>query len=1045
MSPRFLSALGVFFAFSLSAQVLPTLPQQTVNTTYPVMSGTTRSVPSGGDFQAALNQAQPGDTITLQAGATYNGSFTLPAKSGSGWIVIRTSAADSSLPTQGTRLTPSSASLLPKIVTTSSSPAIQTAAGANHYRFVGVEFAVASGVSPNYGIVSLGTDSQTSAAVPSFIILDRVYIHGTTSGNVSRGVALNSASSAVIDSYISEIHFAGFDAQAICGWNGPGPFKIQNNYLSGAGENVLFGGDDPSITNLVPSDIEIRGNYFFKPTSWQSASWTVKNILELKNAQRVFVDGNVFEHNWPAAQNGYSILFTVRNQNGTAPWSVVQDITFTHNIVRHLSSAINILGTDDLQRSQQTKRVLVANNVFEDVSGVNWGGYGRLLQVLDGAANITIDHNTAFQSGEIIVASGTATTGFTFTNIITPNNQYGVAGDNNYGNPMGALSTYFPSSVFRRNAIQGGNSSQYPADNFFPSTMSAVGFVNQSGGDYHLASSSPYKNAGTDGKDLGADIDSVNSATAGAINGTTNPTPPPPSDTTPPAVSISAPSNGATVSGTTTVTANATDNVGVGGVQFYLDGAVLGSEDTSSPFSSAWDTTKSSNGSHTLSAIARDAAGNRTTSATVTVTVSNAASVESPYNGTPFAMPGRFEAENFDRGGEGVDYHDNTSGNQGGLYRTAEDVDIISPYANGYVVNNFETGEWLKYAISIAQSGNYRIEALVSSMFTNSAFHIDVDGANKTGGVAVPNTGAWTTFQWVGVGGISIAAGQHILRITSDMQYFNLDAIRLTQEAAADTTPPSVSITSPAASATVRGSVQITAAASDNVGVSGVKFLVDGVLLGSEVTATPYAAAWDTTKYANGSHSLTAIARDAAGNTKTSPAVTVNVSNGSTPFSGAPYALPGRVEAENFDRGGEGVAYHDNVAGNAGGLYRTTEDVDIISPYANGYVVNNFETGEWLVYTVSVAQAGSYTMQLVVSSMFANSRVHLEVDGVNVSGSQTVPNTGAWTTFTSVPVATVNMTAGQHVLKVVSDQQYFNLDAITATGPVVQRQRASRH
>jgi len=1142
MVHRYLSALGVLIAVSVTAQVLPTLPQKTVDTTYPAMSGTTRSVAAGGDFQSALNQAQSGDTIVLQAGATFTGSFTLPAKSGTGWIIVRTSAADSSLPPQGTRLTPSSASVLPKIVTSNSAPAIQTAAGAHHYRFVGVEITVANGVSQNFGLVTLGTDSQSASEVPSFIVLDRVYIHGTTNGNVSRGVALNSASSAIIDSYISEAHFAGFDAQAICGWNGPGPFKIQNNYLSGAGENVLFGGDDPSITNLVPSDIEIVGNYFFKPTSWQSSNWTVKNLLELKNAQRVRVDGNVLEHNWPAAQNGYSILFTVRNQNGSAPWSVVQDVTFTHNIVRHLSSAINILGNDDLQRSQQTKRLLIANNVFEDVSGVNWGGFGRLVQVLDGAANVTIDHNTAFQSGEIIVASGTANSGFTYTNNITPHNQNGVAGDNHYGDPPGALSTYFPGALFRRNVLQGGTASKYPADNFFPATMSAVGFVNQAGGDYHLASSSAYSNAGTDGEDLGADIDGVNRATAGAVNGTT--TTPPPSDTTPPAVaitapasgatvsgttnitatatdnvgvagvqfyldgvalsgedtsssyaaawdttkstngshtvsavardaagnrttsagvtvtvsnsappppdttapvvSISAPANGATVSGTTNVTATASDNVGVVGVQFYLDGNALGSEDTSSSYATAWDTTKSANGSHALSAVARDAAGNRKTSASVTVTVSNPVSVESPFNGTPFSVPGQFEAEDFDRGGEGVAYHDNVAGNAGGQYRTAEDVDIISPYTNGFVINNFETGEWMKYAIDVAPAGTYKVEALVSSMFANAAFHIEIDGVNKTGSVTAPNTGAWTTFQWAGVSGVSIAGGQHILRIVADMQYFNVDRVRLTLEAAADTTPPAVSVSAPAAGSTVRGSVNVTANASDNVGVAGVKFFVDGVVLGTELTAPPYVAVWDTTKSSNASHSLTAVARDSAGNTKTSTAVSVTVANGSTPFSGAPYALPGQIEAENFDRGGEGLAYHDNVAGNAGGLYRTSEDVDIISPYANGYVVNNFETGEWLVYTVSVAQAGSYNFQLRVSSMFANSRFHLEVDGVNVSGSTTVPNTGAWTTFTSVPVAAVDLTAGTHVLKVVSDQQYFNLDAISATMPVVQRQRAAR-
>ncbi|MGZ8812274.1 MAG: Ig-like domain-containing protein, partial [Thermoanaerobaculia bacterium] len=566
----FATGLAVVFAISviptIQGQVVPASPRL-VDTSFPTMTGTTISVASGGDFQGAIDRALLGDTIVLQAGATYSGTFSLRSKSGSGWIVIRTSAPDSSLPAQGRRITPSYASLMPKIVATNSAPAIQTDAGAHHYRLVGLEITVASSASINYGLVALGTDSQTSTQVPSFLVLDRVYIHGLSGNNLRRGVAFNSATSAVIDSYISEVHEAGADSQAIAGWAGPGPFKIVNNYLSAAGENVLFGGSDPSITNLVPSDIEVRGNHFFKPTSWRGSSWTVKNIFELKNARRVLAEGNIFENNWLAGQNGFSILFTVRNQNGSAPWSVVEEVTFRNNIVRHVAAGVNVLGTDDLRPSQQTKRILVTNNVFDDVSAVNWGGNGRLLQMLDGSADVTFDHNTGFHTGEVIAAAGTAHQRFYYTNNISPNNQYGVAGDNHYGDPLGTLATYFPGAVFRRNVLQGGTASRYPADNFFPASMSGVGFVNLAGGDYHLQSTSPYNNAGTDGKDVGADIDAVSAATAGVLNGT-SPGPPPPTDTTPPSVSITAPAGGAALSGTTTVSANASDNNSVAGVQF---------------------------------------------------------------------------------------------------------------------------------------------------------------------------------------------------------------------------------------------------------------------------------------------------------------------------------------------------------------------------------------------------------------------------------------------------------------------------------------------
>ncbi|MGZ5474966.1 MAG: Ig-like domain-containing protein, partial [Thermoanaerobaculia bacterium] len=274
-----------------------------------------------------------------------------------------------------------------------------------------------------------------------------------------------------------------------------------------------------------------------------------------------------------------------------------------------------------------------------------------------------------------------------------------------------------------------------------------------------------------------------NSTTSAAVQVTVaNSTP----DTTAPSVAITSPSGGATVNGTVQVSASASDNVGVAGVRFYLDGSPLGVEDTTAPFAIAWDTTTTTNALHTLTAVARDAAGNSTTSVPLSIFVSNG--LQGPYLGTPSAIPGRFECEDFDLGGEGVGYHDAMPGNVGGYYRTDEDVDIINPYAFGYVVNNFQTGEWLTYTINVSQTGTYRIEALVSSMLSTSRFHIEVDGTDKTGLIDVPNTGSWGSYRWVGTGSISLSAGRHVLKIYADAEYFNIDMISSSLEAAAVTT-----------------------------------------------------------------------------------------------------------------------------------------------------------------------------------------------------------------------------------------------------------------
>src|SRR5437660_1666279 len=700
----------------------------------------------------------------------------------------------------------------------------------------------------NFRLVELGTGGETSTAtLPHDIIIDRCYIHGNAGQAAIRGVALNGSRIAVIDSYLAEFKDQGSDTQALMGWNGPGPFKIVNNYLEAAGENVMFGGADPSITNLVPADIEIQGNHFFKPTAWRGVWAAVKNLFELKNARRVLIEGNIFENNWLAAQAGWAVQFTVRNQDGTAPWSTIEDVTFQKNIVRHSGSGLNILAADDPNPSQTMKRVLVRDNLFDDINGTTWGGNGRLFQILGyagGSTDLVIEHNSGFQQENVNYSEGVPHLGFIYRNNITPR---GAAGFGFIGQGaaegISTLTIYFPLAVFQRNVIAGGNAAIYPADDFFPSSLAAVGFVDFAGHNYRLPASSPYQNS---------------------------------------------PTAGQTVSGVVTITASAADNVGVTRIDYLQDGQVLA---VLSPavFTFTWDTTTVSNGSHSLSARAYDAAGNATTSAAVAVTVSNVASppppppppapARSPYKGVPFSVPGLIEAEDFDNGGEGVSWHDLTGGNQGGFYRLNTDVDIIAPTGNASVavVNNFQTGEWLEYTISVAQTGTYRLEANASSEFSTSRLHAEIDGVNVTGSVAVPNTGWWGTFQWIGVGGISLSAGQHVLRIYADQEYFNLDALRVV--ASGHTTLPTVSITAPTAGATVAGTVTVGASASDNVGVVGVQFKLDGAHLGAELTTAPYSISWNTTTTTSGAHNLSAVARDAAGSVTTSSVVSVTVSN----------------------------------------------------------------------------------------------------------------------------------------------------------------------
>jgi hypothetical protein len=128
------------------------------------------------------------------------------------------------------------------------------------------------------------------------------YVHGSATFDVRRCVALNSAAPAVVDSYLADCHSNQNDSQGIAGWNGPGPFKIENNYVEGGHEVVFFGGQTPGVSGLIPSDIEIRRNHITRPMRWRGV-WQVKNLFELKSAQRVLLEGNVLENNWPTRRS----------------------------------------------------------------------------------------------------------------------------------------------------------------------------------------------------------------------------------------------------------------------------------------------------------------------------------------------------------------------------------------------------------------------------------------------------------------------------------------------------------------------------------------------------------------------------------------------------------------------------------------------------------------------------------------------------------------------------------------------------------------------
>jgi hypothetical protein len=222
----------------------------------------------------------------------------------------------------------------------------------------------------------------------------------------------------------------------------------------------------------------------------------------------VVIDGNLLENNWVDAQNGFAVLFTVRNQEGSAPWSVVEDVKFSNNIVRDAAAAINILGQDNNHPSGQVKRMEIENNLLYDIGGKQWGGNGCFLQLTE-TENVAVNHNSVMQRGNLIIGYGEPNKNFIFTNNLTAHNEYGVIGDGT-GTGKVTLEKYFPNLTFKKNALVGGRATLYPQDNFFPAELPEINEKN-----FNNKSAITFKQVGTDGKDIGCDWGKLDAALGG--------------------------------------------------------------------------------------------------------------------------------------------------------------------------------------------------------------------------------------------------------------------------------------------------------------------------------------------------------------------------------------------------------------------------------------------------------------------------------------------------------------------------------------------------
>ncbi len=246
---------------------------------------------------------------------------------------------------------------------------------------------------------------------------------------------------------------------------------------------------------------------------------------------------------------------------------------------------------------------------------------------------------------------------------------------------------------------------------------------------------------------------------------------------------------------------------------------------------------------------------------------------------------------------------------------------------------------------------------------------------------------------------------------------------------------PTVAITTPAWGATLpAGDITITADASDTDGaVATVEFYNGASLLGADTTA-PYSFTWNSV--ADGCYEIVARAVDNLGGSSTDVVdIAVGAGCGQVPYLGQPFGLPTRIEAEDYDDGGEGVAYHDQDASNNGGQYRAGEgvDVELCTDAGGGYNLGWLNAGEWIEYTIQVPAAGDYTLDARVASQSAGGNFHVAFNGTDKTGQMTVPVTGGWQNWTTI-TTTVSLAAGAQTLRVVVDSNGFNFNYLELLG-----------
>ena len=390
-----------------------------------------------------------------------------------------------------------------------------------------------------------------------------------------------------------------------------------------------------------------------------------------------------------------------------------------------------------------------------------------------------------------------------------------------------------------------------------------------------------------------------------------------------------------------------------------------------------------------------------------------------PYNGEPFSLPGTIDATQYDKGASKVTY-----------------------YSASRSVAATKDNQWMEYTVDVKEKGIYSFDAEVAAAKAGGRFHLSEYGFDNlaflTDFTDVPATGSTKDYKILhGVLKDTLTAGLHKICLNIEKGGFYIKSLTLNRYEEDKTMTVTLSTLKPATisvgdTTTISLSTVKTATNSGKT-IAKVDFYANNLLIGT-LTEAPYTIGFAPT--VSGSYIITAIATDSEGKVKTSAKKTLKVNGKRTPYSGTPVGLPGIIQAENFDKGGEGMTFHDSDTKDEGdAAYRTdNEGFDLVkgnSGTAIGYTAGN----EWTEYTVNVKEPGEYSFEATCSNgSSSNGGFTINtVKGTTITqvGKVTVTPTGGWGTYKVMTgKLTKNLAEGEQILRFTISGANCNIDKV---------------